>query len=60
MLPAGSQFDLDARKLIAHATPVPDAEVVQARVAESDLRTLATEIAAEGVAPTDHGRYARR
>lgn len=60
VLPAGSQFDLDARKPIAHATPVPDLEVVQSRADEADLRTLAGEIAAEGVAPTDHGRYARR
>ena len=60
VLPAGSQFDLDARKLIAHVTPVPDDEVVQARAAESDLRTLATEIAAEGVSPAHYARRVRR
>ena len=60
VLPAGSQFDLDARLLVAHVTPVPDAEVVQARAAESDLRTLATEIAAEGVSPAHYARRVRR
>lgn len=60
VLPAGSQFDLATRTLVAHQTDLPDAEVVQARAAEADLATLAGEIAAEGVAPTDHGRYARR
>jgi cyanophycinase len=60
VLPAGSQFDLDARKLIAHATPVPDEEVVHARAAEADLRTLATEIAAEGISPAHYARRVRR
>jgi cyanophycinase len=60
VLPAGSQFDLDARKLVAHTTPVPDHEVVEARAAEVGLRSLAEEIAAEGVSPSSYARRVRR
>ena len=49
VLPAGAQFDLESRSLIAHQTPVPDHEVLDARAAEADLRKLAGDIAAEGV-----------
>ena len=49
VLPAGSEFDLAARTLIAHQTPVPDHEVVEVRAAEADLRKLAEDIAAEGL-----------
>ena len=41
VLPAGAQFDLESRSLIAHQTPVPDHEVLDARAAEADLRKLA-------------------
>jgi cyanophycinase len=60
VLPAGSQFDLATRTLTAHQTPVPDQEVLEARAAETNLRTLAHDIAAEGVSPTNYARYARR
>jgi cyanophycinase len=60
VLPAGSQFDLATRTLTAHQTPVPDQEVLEVRAAETNLRTLAHDIAAEGVSPTNYARYARR
>ena len=47
VLPAGSQFDLIGRTLLAHQTAVPDPEVLQARAAEADLRGVALEVAAE-------------
>jgi cyanophycinase len=60
VLPAGSQFDLATRTLVAHQTPVPDQEVLEVRAAEANLATLAHDIAAEGVSPTNFARYARR
>jgi cyanophycinase len=60
VLPAGSQFDLLSRSLIAHVTPVVDPEVVQARASEADLREVARDIAAEGVSPTNYTRRLRR
>ena len=60
VLPAGSQFDLARRALIAHRTPVVDEEVIEVRAAESDLRALASDIAAEGVSPTHFSRRLRR
>ena len=60
VLPAGSQFDLASRTLVAHSTPVPDHEVVEARAAEANLRVLAEEIAAEGVSPANYARRVRR
>jgi cyanophycinase len=60
VLPAGSQFDLLSRNLVAHQTPVPDPEVVAARAAEADLRDIARDIAAEGVSPTNYARRLRR
>ena len=42
ILPAGSEFDLSSRTLIAHETAVPDPEVLEARAAEAE------EVAAEG------------
>ena len=61
VLPAGSQFDLaDAHPDSPTTTPVPDHEVVEARAAEADLRTLAEEIAAEGVSPAHYARRVRR
>ncbi len=43
VLPAGSQFDLIGRTLLAHQTAVPDPEVLQAHAAEADLRGVALE-----------------
>jgi cyanophycinase len=60
VLPAGSQFDLLSRNLVAHQTLVPDPEVVAARAAEADLRDIARDIAAEGVSPTNYARRLRR
>jgi cyanophycinase len=60
VLPAGSQFDLLSRNLVAHQTPIPDPEVVAARAAEADLRDIARDIAAEGVLPTNYARRPRR
>ncbi|HWJ54460.1 MAG TPA: cyanophycinase [Propionibacteriaceae bacterium] len=60
VLPSGSQFDLATRTLTAHQTLAPDHEVLEVRAAEEDLRTLAHDIAAEGVSPTNYPRYARR
>ena len=60
VLPAGSLFDLATRTLTAHQTPVADQEVLEARAAETNLRALAHDIAAEGVSPTNYERYARQ
>ncbi|MFL6025445.1 MAG: cyanophycinase [Friedmanniella sp.] len=60
VLPAGSTFDLGTRALVAHATPVPDAEVEEVRAAEADLRRLARDIAADGVSPSHYARHLRR
>ena len=60
VLPAGAQFDLESRSLIAYQTPVPDQEVLEARAAEADLRKLAGDIAAEGVSPANYARHVRR
>jgi cyanophycinase len=60
VLPAGSQFDLTSRTLIAHQTPVPDHEAVEARAAEAEIREVSRDIAAEGVSPTNYARRLRR
>ena len=60
VLPAGSQFDLTSRTLIAHQTPVPDHEAVEARAAEAEIREVARDIAAEGISPTNYARRLRR
>jgi cyanophycinase len=60
VLPAGSVFDLTTRTLVAHAEPIADAEIEDARAAEADLRKLALDIAAEGVSPTNYARHLRR
>ena len=54
VLPAGSQFDLTSRTLIAHHTPAPDPEVLEARAAEADIREVARDIAAEEVSPANY------
>ena len=51
VLPAGSQFDLTSRTLLAHQTAVPDPEVLEARAAEADLRDVAREVAASQDVP---------
>jgi cyanophycinase len=60
VLPTGSWFDLSKRALIQHVEPQLDAEVAEVRAAESDLRALARDIAAEGVSPTHYARRLRR
>ena len=60
VLPAGSQFDLTSRTLIAHQTPGPDHEAVEARAAEAEMREVARDIAAEGISPTNYARRLRR
>ncbi|HEX3207284.1 MAG TPA: cyanophycinase, partial [Propionibacteriaceae bacterium] len=57
ILPAGSQFDLTSRTLLAHETAVPDPEVLEA-AAEADLRDAVREVAAEG-ASADKRRLRR-
>jgi cyanophycinase len=52
ILPAGSEFDLPSRSLVAHQTAVPDPEVLEARAAEADLRDVMREVAAEDASPT--------
>lgn len=59
-LPAGSQFDLTTRTLIAHEPPMPEAEMAEVAAAEADLRKLARDIAAEGISPTHFARRTRR
>jgi cyanophycinase len=60
VLPSGSRFDLAHRVLLTHDEQLPDAEVVESRAAEHDLRLLAKEIAAEGVSPSSYRRRLRR
>jgi cyanophycinase len=60
VLPAGSQFDLTSRTLIAHQTPAPDPEVLDARAAEAAIREVARDIAAEEVSPANYARRLRR
>jgi cyanophycinase len=57
ILPAGSQFDLTSRILLAHETSVPDPEVLEA-AAEADMRDAVREVAAEG-ASADKRRLRR-
>lgn len=60
VLPAGSQFDLTSRTLIAHQTPAHDPEVLDARAAEAAIREVARDIAAEEVSPANYARRLRR
>lgn len=57
ILPAGSEFDLSSRTLLAHQTAVPDPEVLEARAAEADMRDVAREVSAE---KPDYKRRLRR
>lgn len=59
ILPAGSQFDLTSRTLLAHETAVPDPEVLDARAAEADVRDLVQEVAAEGESAAEKPRLRR-
>jgi cyanophycinase len=59
VLPAGSQFDLTSRTLLAHQTAVPDPEVLQARAAETELSGVPREIASEGISPAYQRRLRR-
>jgi cyanophycinase len=59
VLPAGSQFDLIGRTLLAHQTAIPDPEVLQAHAAEADLRGVALEVAAEPPSPAYRRRLRR-
>jgi cyanophycinase len=56
VLPAGSEFDFTSRSLIAHQTTVADAEVLEARAAEADLRNVVREVAAEDASPADQAQ----
>jgi cyanophycinase len=58
ILPAGSQFDLTSRTLLAHETAVPDPEVLEA-AAEADLRDVVGEVTAEGASPAVKPRFRR-
>lgn len=60
VLPAGSVFDLDERRLVEHAVPLEPDEVAEVAAAEADLRRLAADIAAEGVSPSNDARRVRR
>jgi cyanophycinase len=59
VLPAGSQFDLTTRTLLAHQTAVPDPGVLQARAAEAELRDVPREIASEGLSRAYQRRLRR-
>jgi cyanophycinase len=59
ILPAGSEFDLASRSLVAHQTAIPDPEVLEARAAEADLREVMREVAAEDASPAYRGRVRR-
>jgi cyanophycinase len=59
ILPAGSEFDLASRSLVAHETAVADPEVLEARAAEADLRNVVREVAAEDASPAYQPRSGR-
>ncbi|HEY6682494.1 MAG TPA: cyanophycinase, partial [Propionibacteriaceae bacterium] len=59
VLPAGSEFDLASRSLVAHETAVADPEVLEARAAESDLRNVVREVASEDASPAYQPRLGR-
>jgi cyanophycinase len=60
VLPAGAKFDLMKRALIAPAPGVDPHEAEELRAAGADLRQLASDIAAEGVSPTNLRRRRAR
>jgi cyanophycinase len=59
ILPAGSEFDLASRSLVARQTAVPDSEVLEARAAEADLRDVMREVAAEDASPAYQAQLRR-
>jgi cyanophycinase len=59
VLPAGSEFDLISRTLLAHQTAIPDPEVLQAHAAEAELRGVAREVAAEGASAAHRSQLRR-
>jgi cyanophycinase len=59
ILPAGSEFDLTSRSLIAHQTAVAEAEVLEARAAEADLRNVVREVVAEDASPAYQAQLRR-
>ena len=59
VLPAGSEFDLSSRSLVAHQTAVADPEVLEARAAEADLRNAVRDVAAEDASPAYQARLRR-
>jgi len=59
ILPAGSEFDLSSRSLVAHQTAVADPEVLEARAAEADLRDVVREVATEDASPAYQARLRR-
>jgi cyanophycinase len=60
VLPAGSEFDLASRSLVAHQTAVPDPEALEARAAEAELHEVMREVAAEDASPVHHPRLRRK
>jgi cyanophycinase len=54
VLPAGSQFNLATRALLAHKTALPDPEAVAAGAEEADLYEVPAELAAEGLPPAHY------
>jgi cyanophycinase len=44
VLPAGSQFDLATRALLAHKTALADPEAIAAGAEEADLQEVARDI----------------
>jgi cyanophycinase len=60
VLPAGAKFDLMKRALITTAHEIDPEEEEELRVAGSDPRLLARDIAAEGVSPTNLRRRRAR
>ena len=60
VLPAGSQFNLATRSLLAHKTALPDLEVVAAGAEDVDLHEVARDIATEGLPPTHYAPRPRR
>lgn len=60
VLPAGSRFDLRARALLNHHTELAAHELDEVRAAEEELRTLASDIAADGSSTATFTRRLRR
>lgn len=59
VLPEGARFDLVTRRLLDAVEPSPH-EAEEIRLAQTDLRAMVQEIAAEGVSPTNLRRRRAR